>query len=269
MYAFEYARPRTIHEVQQLLASDVEPRLLAGGQTLLPAMKHRLTAHSTLIDLQDVKGLRELRDDGDTLLIGAMIRHAEVAASATVRQRIPALAVLAGGIADPSVRNMGTIGGSLANSDPAADYPGALVGLGGVVVTNRRNIDADDFFTGLFQTALEPNEIIVAIRFPVPVRAGYCKLPNRASGYVLAGAFVAETAGKVRVAINGVGQHAFRFPLAEAALAANFQPLVAELCKPGQELLVDDPAAPADFKRALVPVAINRAIRRALNPPFQ
>lgn len=269
MYAFDYARPRTIQEVQELLANDVEPRLLAGGQTLLPSMKHRLTAHSTLIDLQDVEGLRELRDDGDTVLIGAMVCHAEVAASGVIRERIPALAVLAGGIADPSVRNMGTIGGSLANSDPAADYPGALAGLGGVVITDRRTIEADGFFTGMFQTALEPGEIIVAVRFPVPTRAGYCKLPNRASGYVLAGAFVSENRGEMRVAINGVGQHAFRLPGAEVALAKSFHPLAADLCKPELSQLVDDPAAPANFKRELVAAAVNRAIQRALNPPFQ
>ncbi|MEO5598643.1 MAG: xanthine dehydrogenase family protein subunit M [Novosphingobium sp.] len=269
MYAFAYARPESLAEARTLLASDVEPRLLAGGQTLLPSMKHRLTAQSTLIDLQDIPELQGIREEEGAIVVGAMARHAQVASSVIVRSRIPALAVLAGGIADPSVRNMGTIGGSLANSDPAADYPAALVGLGGTVLTDRRAIEADDYLIGMFQTALEPDEIIVAVRFPIPARAGYCKLPNRASGYVLAGAFVSETEGIVRVAINGVGDHAFRLSAAEQALAHEFGPLPDSVCMPDIELMVDDPAAPAAFKQALVPAAVNRAIKRALAPSFE
>lgn len=269
MYAFAYARPGSLDEVRDLLANDVEPRLLAGGQTLLPAMKHRLTAHSTLIDLQGIEELKGIERRGADLVIGAMARHAEVALSPQVRAAIPALAVLAGGIADPSVRNMGTIGGSLANSDPAADYPAALLGLGGTVITDRREIAADDWFQGMFATALEPGEIICAVRFPIPDRAGYCKIPNRASGYVLVGAFVVSGPQGIRLAINGAGECAFRLAAAERRLTDNLAPLEAEALAISPQLLVDDPAAPRAYKQALVPTAVNRAIERALNPPFQ
>lgn len=269
MYAFAYARPRSLEEVRELLESDVEPRLLAGGQTLLPAMKHRLTAHSTLIDLQDVEALLGIREEDGAVTMGAMTRHAQVAQSPLVRNKIPALARLAGGIADPSVRNMGTIGGSLANNDPAADYPAALLGLGGTVVTDRREITSDEFLLGMFATELRPGEIITAVSFPIPELAGYCKLPNRASGYVLTGAFVSRGISGVRVAINGAGECAFRHSLAEARLSDEFGPLDESVCLPDPSLICDDPFAPAEFKRQLVPTAINRAIAQALSPAFQ
>lgn len=264
MYAFDYARPRTIEEVVALLRSDVEPRLLAGGQTLLPAMKHRLTAHSTLIDLQGVDVLRTLEVGQADLTVGAMVRHAQVAADPKIRALIPALSVLAGGIADPLVRNMGTIGGSVANNDPAADYPAAVLGLGATIVTDRRRIAADDFFIGMFSTALEQDEVLIAISFPVPRRAGYFKLRHPASGYVMAGAFVADFGDKVRVAINGAGPCVFRSPELESVLLNSLSTAAAiPDFDPGD--LNDDLHASARYRSQVLPNVIRRAIAAALD----
>lgn len=264
MYSFDYARPATLTEALTLLRSDVEPRLLAGGQTLLPAMKHRLTAHSTLIDLQGIDALRGV-DLGDAQLrIGAMVRHAEVAAHPGIRARLPALAVLAAGIADPMVRNMGTLGGSVANNDPAADYPAAVLGLGATIHTDRRDIPADDFFRGMFATALERDEILTAVTFPLPDAAGYFKLPHPASGYVLAGAFVARVGGAVRVAINGAGPCVFRDPAAEAALAARFHPDAATALRFLADDFTQDLHAGQDYRAQVLPAVIRRAVARAI-----
>lgn len=264
MYSFDYARPDTLNEALEILRSDVEPRLLAGGQTLLAAMKHRLTAHSTLIDLQAIDSLRGIHLDGAALRIGAMVRHADVAASADIRARLPALAVLAEGIADPAVRNMGTIGGSVANNDPAADYPAAVLALGATIHTDRRDIPADDYFLGMFTTALARDEVLTGISFPLPDAAGYFKLPHPASGYVLAGAFVARFGPVTRVAVNGAGPCVFRAAEAEAALCALFHPDVALSLRFDAEDFTEDLHAGKDYRAQVLPHVIRRAISRAL-----
>ncbi len=266
MYSFDYARPASVSEALEILRSDVEPRLLAGGQTLLPAMKHRLTAHSTLIDLQGIDTLRGIEVTEAGLRIGAMVRHAEIASSETVQRMLPALAVLADGIADPLVRNMGTLGGSVANNDPAADYPAAVLGCGAVVNTDRRDIAADDFFEGMFTTALEEDEILTAITFPLPETAGYFKLPHPASGYVLAGAFVCRFAEGLRVAINGAAPCVYRDTLAEMALAAHFHPDSANDLVFDDEDFTDDLHASRAYRARVLPAVIRRAVARALNP---
>lgn len=264
MYSFDYARPTTLAEALAILRSDVEPRLLAGGQTLLPALKHRLTAHSTLVDLQAIGSLREVSLSDTHLRIGAMVRHAEVAAHPGIRARLPALAVLAGGIADPMVRNMGTLGGSIANNDPAADYPAAVLGLGATIHTDRREIPADAFFLGMFSTALQRDEILTAVTVPLPEAAGYFKLPHPASGYVLAGAFVARVGGAVRVAVNGAGPCVFRDPTAEAALAARFHPDTAASLRFRADDFTQDLHASKDYRASVLPAVIRRAVARAV-----
>jgi carbon-monoxide dehydrogenase medium subunit len=264
MYSFDYARPVTVAEALTLLRSDVEPRLLAGGQTLLPAMKHRLTAHSTLIDLQGIDTLRGITLRDRALRIGAMTRHADVASAALVKTHLPALAILAEGIADPLVRNMGTIGGSLANNDPAADYPAAVLGLGATLHTDRRDIAADDFFQGMFQTALARDEILTAVTFPLADTAGYFKLRHPASGYVLAGAFVARFGSTVRLAINGAGPCVFRDSAAEAALAATFHPDTARALSFDATDFNQDLHAGRDYRARVLPHVIRRAVTRAL-----
>ena len=207
MYNFSYHRPLTVDEAIALAAGAPEGRLLAGGQTLLPTLKQRLANPTDLIDLTDIADLKRLfvERDGKTLVVGAMCTHASVAASDMVKNTIPALARLAGGIGDAQVRNLGTLGGSIANNDPAADYPAALVGLGATVRTNHREIAADDFFTGMFETALEPAEVIREVAFPVPDRAGYAKFHNPASRYAIVGVFVSQGEEGTRVAVTGAG----------------------------------------------------------------
>ena len=205
MYAFEYHRPETLSAAVADLANP-DAKVLAGGMTLLPTMKQRLASPAALIDLKSVPDLAGVVRQGDNLLIGAMTRHADVARSNVVQAAIPALATLAVGIGDPHVRNMGTIGGSLANNDPSADYPAAALALGATIVTNKRRIPAQDFFKGLFETALDTGELITQVSFPIPQRAAYMKFPNPASRYALVGVFVAKTAGGVRVAVTGAGR---------------------------------------------------------------
>lgn len=264
MYAFEYKRPQTVDEVMRLYADDVEPRFLAGGQTLLASMKHRLTGHSTLIDLQGIGNLRGIERNEDLISISAMTCHADVAASEVIREAIPALAVLAGCIGDPSVRNMGTIGGSVANNDPAADYPGAVVGLGASIETDRRTIAADDFFIGMFATALQSDELIRKIHFPIPKRAGYFKFPDSASGYVLVGAFVSQFERNVRVAINGAADKVFRLGSLETTLEKNFNLVEFDAHLPDAEDLIDDPRSPATYKRALIKPVLQKALTSAI-----
>ena len=192
MHNFNYHRPESVANAAALIANS-EAKLLAGGMSLLPSLKLRLARYSDIVDLKSIQGLRGITRDGSTLRIGAATQHAVVAASDIVRRAIPALAVLAGGIGDPLVRNRGTVGGSIANADPAADYPSSVLGLGATVITQQREIPGDDFFTGLFETALAPGEIITAVRFPIPERAGYVKLPHPASRFAMVGVFVAKT----------------------------------------------------------------------------
>ncbi|MGE0628048.1 MAG: xanthine dehydrogenase family protein subunit M, partial [Hyphomicrobiaceae bacterium] len=222
MRNFNYHRPSDIGAAAAELGKASDPRLLAGGMSLLPSLKLRLAEPSDLIDLNAIEGLKGIKVEGKEVVIGAMTRHAEVAASADVKKAIPALAELADGIADPAVRNRGTLGGSIANADPAADYPAGVVGLDAVVKTNTREIPADEFFVGLFTTALEPGEIVTSVRFKAPDKAKYLKLRHPASGFAVAGVMVAKYGSNVRVAVTGAGPSVFRVPDMENALASSF-----------------------------------------------
>ncbi len=228
-------------------------------------MKLRLAAPSDLIDLRDVAELRGIKADAGTVTIGAMTRHAEVAAAQEVRKAIPALATLAAGIGDRMVRNMGTLGGSVANSDPAADYPAALLGLAATVNTNKRKIAADQFFTGLFETALQAGEIITSVSFPVPKRAAYVKFKNPASRYAIVGVFVADTGGGVRVAVTGAAGSVFRVPDMEKALSARFSPDAVTGIRVAAGALNSDMHASAEYRAHLVTVMAKRAVEQAIS----
>ena len=260
MYEFNYHRPASLDEAKQILSGNDEAKLLGGGMTLLPTMKMRLAQPSDLIDLSAIASLSGIEAAGETITIGAMTTHAQVAASAEVGSRIAALAALASGIGDAQVRNRGTIGGSVANSDPAADYPAAVLGLNATVVTDEREIAADDFFTGMFETALGPQEILTAIRFPLPKRAGYAKFPNPASRYAVAGVMVAETDNGVRVAVTGAGANAYRIGEMESALSANFSASALDgLTVDASELNGDLHASP-EYRAHLVVIMAKRAV---------
>src|SRR5271168_4208753 len=263
MYAFEYHRPATLSgAVADLAKADV--KALAGGMTLLPTMKQRLASPAALIDLKSVPELAGITREADHLLIGAMSRHADVARSSVVQAAIPALAKLAGGIGDPHVRNMGTIGGSLANNDPSADYPAAALALGATIVTNKRRIPAQEFFTGLFETALEAGELITQVSFPIQQKAAYMKFANPASRYALVGVFVAKTAGGVRVAVTGAGANGvFRANGLEAALNANFSPAALDGVSVPASGLNSDLHADADYRAHLIGVMARRAVAAA------
>jgi carbon-monoxide dehydrogenase medium subunit len=260
MYDFQYHRPTTIDEAKEILAANEEAKLIGGGMTLLATMKLRLAQPSDLIDLGGIESLSGIKDDGDVIEVGAMTPHADVAGSELVKSQIPALASLADTIGDAQVRNRGTIGGSLSNSDPSADYPAAVLGLNAVIKTDMREIAADDYFRGLFETALEPNEIIVAVRFPKPKRAAYAKFPNPASRYAVVGVMVAETADGIRVAVTGAGACAFRASGIEAALADDLSADALD----GQTIdagnLNEDLHASAEYRAHLVIVMAKRAV---------
>ena len=222
MYEFKYVRPNSVRQAANMLAKDTEAKILAGGHSLLPAMKLRLAKHTQLLDLGRIEGLNTIELKGRSLVIGAMARHVDVANSPVVKEALPSLAKLAGEIGDPAVRHRGTIGGSLANNDPNADYPAAVLGLGATVITNKRKIAADDFFKGMYETALAADEVMTAVSFPVPKRAAYIKFPNPASRFALVGVFVAQTANGVRVAVTGAAPSAFRSKPLEDALGKSF-----------------------------------------------
>ncbi len=265
MYDFAYHRPSTLAEAKSLLAAASDGQLLAGGQTLIPTLKQRLASPSDVIDLGAVAELKGIKVEGDTVRLGAMTSHAEVAASAEVASAIPALAAMAGVIGDPHVRQLGTIGGSVANDDPAADYPAALVALAATVHTESRAISADDFFTGLFETALEEGEIITAVSFPVPARAAYAKFPNPASRYAIVGVMVAVAAtdGAVRVAVTGAGPSVFRVAEMESALGGDFTPDAISGVSVSAEGLNSDIHASADYRAHLITVMAKRAVAAA------
>ena len=250
-------RQRKLHQ-----AGD-DARYLAGGQSLLPAMKLGLAAPSDLIALAQLPGGNAIAVDGDRLRIGAMTPHAVVAASADVRQRIPALAALADGIGDPAVRTRGTLGGSLAQNDPAACYPAAVLGLGATVHTDRRSIAADDFFKGLYETALQPGEIITSVSFPIPEKAAWQKFKQPASRFSIVGVFVAKTAAGVRVAVTGAGACVFRATDIEKALAAGWSPAAAQAVTVSDEGLNSDLHGSALYRAALIPVLAARAVAAA------
>jgi carbon-monoxide dehydrogenase medium subunit len=264
MYQFNYHKASSVADAAALLTRNADAKLLAGGQTLIAAMKLRLAAPPDLVDLGAVAELRGIKVDGGTLSIGAMTSHAEVAASKEVTQSIPALATLAASIGDRMVRNMGTIGGSVANNDPAADYPAGVLGLGATVNTNKRKIAADQFFKGMYETALEPGEIITSIGFPVPKRAGYAKFKNPASRYAIVGVFVSEGGGGVRVAVTGAGPSVFRVPEMEKALASKFSPDAVAGIKVPAAGLNSDIHASSEYRAHLVIVMAKRAVQAAL-----
>lgn len=263
MYDFDYHRPASLDEAAALIASDGDFKLLAGGMSLIPALKLRLARYSGLVDLGALPALKGVLREGNTLVIGAMTSHATVCASPEVAAAIPALSVLAGGIGDPLVRNRGTIGGSIANADPAADYPAGLVGLGATVCTNRRTIAAEDFFAGFFETALEPGEIITAVRFPTLQRAGYAKLRQPASRFALVGVVIAKTAGAVRVAVTGAAPSVFRWKDAEARLAERFDASALDDLHMDAEGLNSDIHASAEYRAHCVRVMAQRALLAA------
>jgi aerobic carbon-monoxide dehydrogenase medium subunit len=265
MHAFEYHRPSSTKDALALGSNKEEARYLAGGQSLVQAMKLRLSSPSDLIDLGTIKELVGIKVSGSAVEIGAMTRHADVAGSKDVQKAIPALAMLAGIIGDRQVRHMGTIGGSLANSDPAADYPAAVLGLGATITTNKRKIEADKYFKGLFETALEPGELITSVSFPVPKRAAYMKFKNPASRFALVGVFVADFGGgKVRVAVTGAGACAFRQAEMEKALASKFAPDAVANIKVKQDGLNNDLHASPEYRAHLITVMCKRAVEAAL-----
>lgn len=264
MHAFNYHRPSSVNDAAALAAKCSEGKLLAGGQSLVQAMKLRLASPSDLIDLGAIKDLAGIKSDGKSVTIGAMTRHAEVANSAEVKKAIPALAALTGMIGDRQVRAMGTIGGALANNDPAADYPAAVLGLGATITTNKGKHEADKFFKGLYETALAKGEIITAVSFPVPKRAAYMKFKNQASRFAIVGVFVADFGGAVRVAVTGAGPCVFRQAEMEKALAARFAPESVANIKVKQDGLNTDLHASAEYRAHLVTVMAKRAVEAAL-----
>jgi carbon-monoxide dehydrogenase medium subunit len=263
-YAFNYHRAATIAEAQTLFAKAQDAKFLAGGQTLIPAMKQRLSSPSDLIDIGVLDELSFIEERGASIVIGATARHADVAASMLVRGNIPALAELAEEIGDPAVRHMGTLGGSLATSDPAADYPAAVLGLGASIATTKKTVPADKYFLGLFQTALEDGELITEVAFPIARRAGYAKFRNPASHYATVGVFAAETDSGVRVAVTGAGACAFRIAAMEDALARDFKPDSVVGISIAADGLNSDLHASAEYRAHLVTVMARRAISAAI-----
>ncbi len=264
MHAFNYHRAASIADAASRAGKSADSKLLAGGQSLVQAMKLRLAAPTDLIDLAGVKELAGIKVSGGAVEIGAMTRHAEVAASADVKKAIPALAALAESIGDRQVRAMGTLGGSLANNDPAADYPAAVLGLGATVVTNKGKHEADKFFKGLYETALGAGEVITSVSFPAPKRAAYMKFKNPASRFAIVGVFVADTGKGVRVAVTGAGPCAFRVPEMEKALAAKFAPESVANIAVKAAGLNSDLHASAEYRAHLVTVMAKRAVQAAL-----
>ncbi|MDB5509273.1 MAG: carbon monoxide dehydrogenase [Hyphomicrobiales bacterium] len=264
MYPFTYHRPETVRKAVSLAGSAADAKILAGGMTLLPTMKQRLASPAALIDLNGLKDLAGIEVTSRTVTIGAMTRHADVAASAALREAIPALSDLAGWIGDPAVRHRGTIGGSVANNDPAADYPAACLALGATIVTNQRKIPADEFFTGMFDTALGDGEIITKVIFPVPSKSGYQKFRNPASRYAIVGVFVAKKGSDVRVTVTGAGANGvFRVPAFEAALTEKFAAKSLEGIEVPTDGINSDIHADAVYRAHLIGVMARRAVAAA------
>lgn len=264
MRAFDYHRPKSLKEAAALLRKVENAKFLAGGQSLIPSLKLRLSSPAALVDLGAIEEVRGIKLEGGTLTIGALATHAEVAASKDVALGIPALARLAEGIGDRQVRNQGTIGGSIAHNDPAADYPAAVLGLGATIHTSKRAIAADKFFTGTFATALKPGEIITSVSFPLPKRAAYVKFRQPASRFAMVGVFVSETLGNVRVAVTGAGACVFRAKNMEKRLTEKFAPDAIARVKTAPDDLVSDIHASAEYRAHLVGVIAQRAVEAAL-----
>lgn len=263
MYDFTYQKVGSIDDAVAAHSAADDARYMSGGMTLLPTLKLRLDKPSDVIDLAAIDGLAGITVGGGAVTIGGMTRHAAVNDSKESQEAIPALAKLAGGIGDPQVRNRGTIGGSIANNDPAADYPSAVVGLGATVKTNKREISGDKFFTGLFETALEPGEIVTSVSFPIPDKAAYMKFPNPASRYAIVGVFVSQGIQGARVAVTGAGACVFRVAEMEQALAENFSAdAVASISIPDGDLNSDIHAS-AEYRAHLVTIMAKRAVAEA------
>jgi carbon-monoxide dehydrogenase medium subunit len=260
MYAFSYVKAKSLQEVSDFLRSNPDARPLAGGMTLIPTLKARLAQPSHLVDIGALEELKGIESKDGALVIGAGTRHGEVARSGRVRETIPALAALAERIGDPQVRNLGTIGGSVANNDPAADYPAAVLALGATIITNRRQIAADDFFQGMFTTALDAGEIIVRVSFPVPKRAAYEKFAHPASGYAMTGVFVADTGKGIRVAVTGAGPGVFRWNEAEAALSKKIAVESVANLRVAAEGMNEDIHGSREYRANLVSVLTKRAV---------
>jgi aerobic carbon-monoxide dehydrogenase medium subunit len=261
MYPFTYHRPKDIADAKRVFAECSDPTFLSGGHTLLPALKQHLAAPSDIIDLSALAELKGVEISGRTLIIKAGTTHAEVGESTLVQRHIPALAGLASSIGDRHVRHRGTIGGSTANNDPAADYPAAVLSLGATVVTDRRRVVADDFFTGLYQTAREADEIVVRVEFPIPDSASYAKFRSPASRFSIAGVFVSRTDGKVRVAATGAGASGvFRVSEFERLLSANFRPEAIANCRVDPGSLLSDLSGSAEYRANLIAVLARRAV---------
>ncbi|MDV7142116.1 FAD binding domain-containing protein [Tropicimonas sp. TH_r6] len=262
MYPTKYHKPDSLEAALALLSSSEEAKVLAGGHTLLPTMKNHLAAPSDVVDIRGIANLHGICEDGDSIVIGATTTHAEVAGSELVLAACPALACLAAGIGDPAVRHAGTIGGSLANNDPAADYPAAALGLGATIVTTQRELAAADFFDGMFATVLEEDEIVTAIRFPKAEAAAYAKFPNPASRYAMVGVFVAKRSDGVRVAITGAGEDGvFRHDGLEAALSANFAPEAVTGVAISPDGLLSDLHGDGEYRANLISVMAKRAVQ--------
>ncbi|MFK7965810.1 MAG: xanthine dehydrogenase family protein subunit M [Burkholderiaceae bacterium] len=265
MMPFTYQRPGSLAEALKALKADPDAMAVAGGMTLVPAMKHRLAAPSQLFDIGGLTDLQQVRSVDGEIEIGAAVTHAKVAANSLVIERIPALASLASRIGDPQVRARGTLGGSVANNDPAADYPSAVLALDAVVVTNAREIAASDFFQGMFTTALEPGELIASIRFKIPKHAAYAKFHHPASGYAMTGVFVARLDDGVRVAVTGAGSSVFRWADAEAKLNEDFSAAALEGLTHSADGLNADMHAPAEYRANLIAVMAKRAVEQCEN----
>ncbi|TVR06099.1 MAG: xanthine dehydrogenase family protein subunit M [Salinarimonadaceae bacterium] len=265
MYAFDYHRPTSLRQAAAMLQKTEDAMIVAGGHTLLPTMKQRLAQPSALIDLGGLSELRGIEKKGRAVVIGAMATHADVAASDVVREAIPALAELAVTIGDPAVRHRGTIGGSVANNDPAADYPAACLGLGATIITNRRKIVAEEFFQGMFDTALDEGEIITKVSFPIPAKAAYAKFRNPASRYALVGVFVMKRGSEIRVAVIGAGSSGvYRWSEAEAALAKRFSPKSLDGMSASADDMNSDIHADSEYRAHLVGVMARRAVQAAV-----
>jgi len=263
MYDFAYHKPTSVADAVKLLSADPDARPISGGQTLLPALKHRLNKPTSLVDLSGISELRGIKREGDKITVGALTKHIEVQNSPEIKSAIPALSYMATVIGDIQVRNRGTMGGSVSNNDPAADYPAAVLALDATLVTDKRRIASDEFFQGMFTTALEPGELLTAIEFPIPEKAGYAKMRNPASRYVMAGVFVAKTKGGVRVVVNGAGPGVFRQTEMEQALSANWSPDAVANIKQPSEGLNSDIHGSAEYRAHLVTVMAKRAVADA------
>jgi aerobic carbon-monoxide dehydrogenase medium subunit len=265
MYAFTFHRPQTLRQAANMLAKNEEAKLLAGGHTLLPTMKLRLAGPPQIVDMGLIEGLTGIEQSGRSITIGAMTTHNDVNTSPVVQQAAPVIAKLAGMIGDPAVRHRGTIGGSIANNDPNADYPAACLGLGATIITNKRRIKADDFFTGMFSTALEPGEIITKVSFPIPKKAAYQKFRNQASRFALVGVFVSKRGSEIRVAVTGAGANGvFRVKSFEEALKKRFSPKSLEGMSIPADGMNSDIHGSAEYRAHLVGVLARRAVAEAI-----